>query len=166
MFVGSACSMASAKNSSSDGMNSLKEENKTCHSYWRVNADVEENFHLVLQTTDLLSDLQASMLSWFKFHSRVNSSLTKHRRASVNEVNMRLKIQTNTFLPPALLSSVFNNILSHEDLAVGSFSKEVFWCLSFPGGSFGFVIYYPVQQEMTTKVQLYIFMSTSKLKRH
>lgn len=36
------------------------------------------------------------------------------------------------------------HILSHEDLAVWPFSKEVLWSWSFPGGSFGFVICCPI----------------------
>lgn len=77
MLAGSACSMASAKNSSSDGMNSLNER------YGKKNVicihQMKQHIHcVVFWLTDLLSDLQASMLSWFRFHSRVNSSLTKH----------------------------------------------------------------------------------------
>ena len=37
-------------------------------------------------------------------------------------------------------------ILSHENLSVWPFSKEVLWSLSFPGRSFGFVIYCSVEQ--------------------
>lgn len=44
---------------------------------------------------------------------------------------------------------VFDHILSHENFAVRPLSKEVFWSLSFPGGSFGFVIYCPVKEEST-----------------
>lgn len=49
--------------------------------------------------------------------------------------------------------AVLNHILSHEDLAVRPFSQEVLWCLSFPGGSFGFVIYCPVKNK--TKAHFY-----------
>lgn len=65
------------------------------------------------------------------------------------EVKLRLNIYIKkpTSLPFALLSPVLDHILSHEDLAVWPFSKEVFWCLSFPCGSFGFVIYCPVKKE-------------------
>lgn len=46
-----------------------------------------------------------------------------------------------------LQSSSLVHILSHEYLAVRPLSQEVLWSLSFPGGSFGFVIYCPVTQE-------------------
>lgn len=44
-------------------------------------------------------------------------------------------------------SAILIHILSHENLAVWPFSKEVFWSLSFPGGSFGFIINCPIQVE-------------------
>lgn len=52
------------------------------HIYLYIEIDgiyADGNFYLVFSATDLLSDLQASMLSWFRFHSRVNSSLTKDK---------------------------------------------------------------------------------------
>lgn len=62
MLAGSACSIASAKNSSNDGMNSLKERpqfkiiNVGC-IYKKPNVNSFQDF------SNLLSDLQASMLS-------------------------------------------------------------------------------------------------------
>lgn len=54
------------------------------------------------------------------------------------------RIQTWEFLfkRPTL---ILEFLLSHEDLTVRPFSKEVFWSLSFPGGPFGFVIDWPVK---------------------
>lgn len=43
--------------------------------------------------------------------------------------------------------SALDHILSHENLAVRPFSKEVFWSLSFPGWPFGFVIYCPIKEK-------------------
>lgn len=40
------------------------------------------------------------------------------------------------------------DILSHEELAVGAFSEEVFWSLSLSGRPLGFVIYRPIEDEI------------------
>lgn len=142
------------------------------------------------------------MLSWFRFHRRVNSSLIEQRKRMNQSPllwHMPLKLQlmssfdyfrlyhilpTNQrrcsvllvyqcicwLVPPSLSEVIFFyrgcvqktwdatlrekkssatlvHILSHENLAVWPFSKEVFWSLSFPGGSFGFIINCPVQEE-------------------
>ena len=55
-----------------------------------------------------------------------------------------LKHSHYSISPPCLRS---DNILSHENLAVWPFSKEVLWSLSFPGGSVRFVIYCSVAEE-------------------
>ena len=48
---------------------------------------IEDGIYLVCWPTDLLSDLQASMLSWFRFQSRVNSSLTKHTKSLITDLH-------------------------------------------------------------------------------
>lgn len=125
------------------------------------------------------------MLSWFRFHSRVNSSLIKQRKRMNYASIVRTRSTTTNILPanrrrcsvllvyqyiwwlvPPPLSEVVSfytvavfkpetqhlernssatlvHILSHENLAVRPFSKEVFWSLSFPGGSFGFIVNCP-----------------------
>lgn len=44
--------------------------------------------------SNLLSDLQASMLSWLRFHSRVNSSLANKRRALMTKIYSFSKFPT------------------------------------------------------------------------
>lgn len=44
--------------------------------------------------SNLLSDLQASMLSWLRFHSRVNSSLANKRRAWMTKIYSFTKFPT------------------------------------------------------------------------
>lgn len=116
--------------------------------------------------SNLLSDLQASMLSWLRFHSRVNSSLANKRRAWMTKIysftkfptilqqdghQYRGKSETNKktkphFTPLHQPTPRFKHILSHKNLPVWPFSKEVFWSLSFPCGSFGLVIYCSVKE--------------------
>lgn len=52
-----------------------------------MNMIEDGNIYLVCWPTDLLSDLQASMLSWFRFQSRVNSSLTKHTKSLITDLH-------------------------------------------------------------------------------
>lgn len=78
-----------------------------CECRWEIN-------YLDFWSTDLLSDLQASMLSGFRFHSRVNSSLTIHSTVWISMVwcwfrstnwNFQIYITDVTYFPIKILRS-------------------------------------------------------------
>lgn len=128
------------------------------------------------------------MLSWFRFQSRVNSSLIKQKKGTdmcdfpdrlsfISRVldsffissflyrlilkhmsqtetgmnNIKAELWTLIYLfqySVLLIQSIHSvHVLSHKYLAVWPFSQEVLWSLSFPGGSFGFLIHCPVWEE-------------------